>query len=60
VALRDLVTRSSKKIRKDGGYHFFIWINPEDNTATEFEEWNNTLELTPYLDNFEAFATGGE
>jgi len=52
---RQLLVNSKKKLRKNDSYDFFIWINPKEKKVIEFEEWNNTIDLTKYLNNFSVF-----
>jgi hypothetical protein len=52
---KKLLISSGKKIRKGDQYVFFIWINPKEKKAIDFEEWKNTIDLTGFLNNFEIF-----
>jgi len=52
---KELLTKSKKKTGKGNVYDFYIWINPRNETAVDFEEWNNTIEFTPFLNKVDYF-----
>lgn len=52
---KKILIQSKKKIRKHDLYDFFIWINPKEKTAIDFNEWNNVIDLTKFLNNFSIF-----
>jgi hypothetical protein len=52
---KKILTNSGKKLRKGDQYDFFIWINPKEKKVIEFNEWDNLIDLTKFLNNFEVF-----
>lgn len=56
---KELLIKSNKKLRKGDIYDFFIWVNPKEKKATDFEEWDNQIDLSKYLNNFEELIKNG-
>lgn len=50
---KKILLDSNKAVGKGDLYNFFIWINPQENKAIEYSEWNNQIDLSPYLNNFD-------
>lgn len=55
IPSRDLLKITGKKhLRKGDFYHFFIWVDPKDKRAFDFNNsGGNVIQLSKYLDNWD-------